>query len=175
MKQPHFIRATQAFVARASLGASTVRGRGNRGAAAAAREVLAPLDLRQFATSDARRFRRRLDIVTEAVRKSRRPFLTWGLARKCVNIFLRDAFCNRYLCRHFGLLQAERLLEIPVDSLIGKELRQRFSGGVPKWTSIAALTPEQNTLYQQAAERAAKAMRLKARVHLDAFVWGRPD
>jgi hypothetical protein len=175
MSPPAFIRATQAFVARASLGASTVRGRGNKGAAAAARRVLAPLDLAGFATSDAKRFRAQLDAVTEAVRRSRRPFLTWGLARKCVNIFLRDAFYNRYLCRHYGLRRAERLLEVPVDSLVGKDLRERFGADVPKWASIATLTPEQNNEYQKAAMVAARDELLKARIHLDAFVWGRPD
>jgi len=101
--------------------------------------------------------------------------LTWGLARKCVNIFLRDSLYNWHLCRHYKLRRAERWMEIPIDSLVAKRLREDFGAAVPKWKSIASLCAEDNAAFQAAAISAAKAEQLRARIHLDAFVWGRPE
>src|SRR5687767_2834030 len=47
----------------------------------------------------------------------------WGMARKCLNLFLRDALYNFYLRDAYGLGKLEGVLEIPLDSHVGKALR----------------------------------------------------
>ena len=44
----------------------------------------------------------------------------WGAARKAVNLFLRDALCNRYLAEEFNLKKAEAWMEIPLDSAVAR-------------------------------------------------------
>src|SRR4030042_6343545 len=66
----------------------------------------------------ARVFIKELDQETEELRKSFcKPAQHWGLARKLVNVFLRDAFYTVYLHDAYALDGAESRLYIPLDSI----------------------------------------------------------
>src|SRR4051794_30529212 len=98
------IQAVQRRVAEVAIGASTVRGQGAKGVAAAARQVLAGVPLRAFAAADPAAFRSVLDDATiRLMRALPEAARSWGLARKCLNVFLRDALYNVYLAAEFGL------------------------------------------------------------------------
>lgn len=70
MTKAEFLAVIQSRVARVAVGASTVRGRGNRGAATASRAFLIKVDLSAFGTPDEKWFSRVLDRQTEALRRA---------------------------------------------------------------------------------------------------------
>src|SRR3954454_12802890 len=102
-----FIPTVQHKVAISAVPPSTFRG-SEAGLVAAARDFLQFLNLSQFAVSDPKRFAARLNRVTSQLRSNLpRESATWGIARKALNLFLRDAFYNTYLRERFKLLRAE--------------------------------------------------------------------
>src|SRR5712692_4621994 len=97
MSQPPMplIEAIQRRAAVIAIGPSTVRGQGASGIVKAVSEFLAVLSLRPFAVSEAGRFRAALNSSTDdLVRTLPSKARSWGLARKCLNIFLHDAYYN---------------------------------------------------------------------------------
>jgi hypothetical protein len=173
MKQD-FLVAVQAQVARSAIGPSTLRRQGAVGTVDAARGFLSTVPLRGFAVADDRRFRNQLDQVTEELRASLpRGAQTWGTARKALNVFLRDAMYCVYLDEVFRLRRAEQLLELPLDSITSKCLRKAATlGELPLWPGVRALRQDISDAFQAVASRVA-AERGLARVHLDAFWWGK--
>jgi len=167
-----FLRAIQSRAARIAVGPSTVRGQGGKGVVKAGRGFLRQLNLRQFATGDPRRFNRTLDRVTESLKKALpRPARSWGLARKVLNIFLRDCLYTVYLRNAYRLGRAEHLLELPLDSITARQLKREFGrGALPGWPGVKHNTPGLSREFQDAALVIAKAKGL-ARIHLDAYWW----
>jgi len=159
-------------VARIAVGPSTVRGRGNKGAVKAARKFLRKLDLRPFGTTHAVAFCKALDRSTlrlskKLPRKARR----WGIARKVINIFLRDALYTAYLRDAYKLGRAEAFYELPLDSITAKHLKQTTWGKrLSRWRGVKYVTPTSSDEYQEAAKLVALEKRV-ARVHLDAYWW----
>jgi hypothetical protein len=151
-----------------AVGPSTVRGLKLPGVVKSARDFLKAIPLKSFATTNARSFSTSLDEYTVkmqvALPKGAR---FWGVARKCLNIFLRDAFYNHYLREHFGLDRSEHHYEIPLDSIVAKRLWQE---GLPRWEGVKYVTPELNSDYQRAASAIAAKKRIE-RVHLDTYLW----
>jgi hypothetical protein len=97
---------------------------------------------------------------------------SWGLARKLLNIFLRDALYTTYLADAFKLQEAESLLEIPLDSITAGHLRKEDGGRMlPRWPGVKHLTPEISKSYQAFAAQFA-ATKALAPVHLDTHWWG---
>jgi hypothetical protein len=94
----HFLSAVQMRCARVAVGPSTVRGQRTPGLVRAAREFLCEVPLAQFGTSKAPAFRAHLDQATRDLTRAL-PVRgrSWGIARKLVNIFLRDALYTSYL------------------------------------------------------------------------------
>jgi len=127
--------------------------------------------LGSFATRDRASFERALDGHTRRliVALPKRG-ATWGLARKLLNIFLRDSLYTGYLSKAYGLASAEGLLEIPLDSITAKHLR-KAAPELPRWRGVRHLDPHVSAAYQAAALLVAKRERT-ARVHLDAYWWG---
>ena len=123
-------------------GASTVRGAGNKGAVAASRAFLRRLNLARFGVTDATIFSTELDRTTDALRSALpRNAQHWGLARKVLNIFLRDCFYTSYLVSAFHLDRAERFLELPLDSITAKQLTSVVGrGGLPSWRGVKQVT-----------------------------------
>ena len=172
MTQPEFLACMQSRVARVAIGPSTVRGRGNAGVGHAARAYLRKLALGGFSTDDPDRFRRRLDMATDELRLGLpRTAQHWGIARKVLNIFLRDSAYTAFLRDAYGLSKTEEFLEIPLDSITAKALgTEAGRGALPRWRGVRRLTADVSAVYQEAATRAALRYGI-ARVHLDALWW----
>jgi hypothetical protein len=172
MTQDEFIQTVQSRAARIAVGASTVRGRGNAGAVAASRTFLRRLDLATFGVSDSTTFEAELNRATDELRVALpRTCQHWGMARKILNIFLRDCLYTSYLVSAFHLDRAEQFLELPLDSITAKQLRNAAGQrSLQPWPGVKHLTMQVSASFQKvAADEASK--RGIARVHLDAFWW----
>ena len=168
---PGLLRAIQSRVARMAVGPSTVRGR-PEGTAESARRFLRHVPLRRFAVSENRRFTSELDRTTrELLSALPAGARQWGLARKVLNIYLRDCAYSAHLRGAFRLGLAERYCELPLDSITAAQLL-KVSGGMPlpRWRGIGALVPDVSAQYQAAATKIARRLRVR-RVHLDVFWW----
>ena len=169
-----FIEAVQARAARVTVGASALRGQG-AGIAVPARAFLATLPLVEFSVSRVDVFELRLAKATRALR-SRFPAGTgsWGLARKLMNIFLREALYPRYLADHYRLQKTEFLLELPLDSITAKKLLDLPNAGLPPWPGVKYLKSPVSSRFQAVALAHAQDTGT-ARVHLDAVWWGQRE
>ena len=166
MKHPPnvMIRRREAF---AAIGPSTVRNQGAAGVVRAARTFLSQMDLRPFGTKKQDAFADILEKETEALCKALpKQARSWGLARKALNIFLRNCLYNHYLRTKFQLDRAEQFLELPLDSLVAKALRAR-DGDLPSWRGLKHLKRCDSARFQKYASRLAQSEGY-ARVHLDA-------
>jgi hypothetical protein len=151
-----------------------VRGKGNTGVAKAARGFLANLKLDTFSVANEKDFACRLDEVTDSLASSFPVGAQhWGLARKCINIFLRDAFYNRFLSR--PIEHCEEWFEIPLDRVIADALQERYRQ-LPKWQGVKGVTATLSSQYQASAKNMANSKGV-ARVYLDSELWvsGRPS
>jgi hypothetical protein len=166
------LREIQRRTAMVAVGATTVHGAGGAGTVAAARAHLARLNLRRIVVRSEKRFRNALDRETLALARALpRGSRHWGLARKLLNIFLRDALYNVYLSNAYAITRIERWLELPLDSHVGKNLQLEMRGVfVPKWKTIKGLTPNLSASFQAIARTVAEAKGI-APVHLDLFLW----
>ena len=166
------IPAIQKHVAVFAIGPATVRGQGARGVVAAAREFLAELPLRSFARSTEASFRRSLDSATEDLALSfPKPARSWGLARKCLNIFLRDAFYNSHLAPRFHLELAKPFYEVPLDGVVARALINLAEPKtLPVWPGVKHLQPPTSEIYQAYALELSRNWRID-RVYLDTYIW----
>lgn len=97
--------------------------------------------------------------------------IPWGVARKCLNLFLRDAFYSRYLHNEYGLLTLEQWLEVPLDGVVGRFLIRKQKGTrLASWPGLKHLQVEESLIFQEVATEIAQANGI-ARVHLDIFAW----
>jgi len=172
MKTVTFIDAVQARVARIACGVSATRGQG-AGVVEAGRNCLSHLPLKIFAVSQRSLFEQRLDYATDLLCNSfPKKARSWGLARKILNIFLRDAFYTSYLVDKHALNKVEDYFEIPLDSITARKLREDGCyGSLPRWPGVKYLNSEVSELYQLCALDMAGEFRI-ARVHLDTYWWG---
>jgi putative zinc finger/helix-turn-helix YgiT family protein len=167
-----FIDRLKGRCAKLAIGPSTLRGKGTRGVAAAARLGLATIDLATLAAEDRAAFRARLREITKSLKlnlpKSGRA---WGRARKAVNIFLRDVVYNADLCNRYGLCNIREWLEVPLDSQVAEGLLSEPEGAsLPRWPGVKHLRPEVSKMYQAVASAVAKRYGV-SRVDLDVFYW----
>jgi hypothetical protein len=162
----------QRKVAVSAIPASAMRNQGAVGVAEAARRFLADLALSPFATTDGQLFVDQLDNATDGLRRSLpRQARTWGVARKAVNLFLRDAYYNKFLHDAYQLSIVERHLEIPLDSVIATALHNLPGGdSLSPWRGVKYLPRAQSDEYQAFAQLIADVRQL-SRVHLDAALW----
>jgi hypothetical protein len=139
---------------------------------AAGRPFLCELKLRRFAVPSVRRFRRELDRATDGLMRAfPKRARHWGLARKGLNIFLRDCLYTIYLREAYGLGIAEQFFEVPLDSLTGRALYDASRRRLPRWRTVRGLKPDVSDEFQQVALGLASKQGI-ARVHLDAIWWG---
>jgi hypothetical protein len=166
------LQAIQSRSARVAVGASAARGRGNAGVVAAARKYLREVDLAKFSASGD--FRAALDAETTALlRALPSKAQHWGIARKLLNIFLRDCLYTTYLDAAYHLSRAESEFEIPLDSITAKQLKAEVGPGkLPRWRGVKHLKDSVSAQYQQAAGILAAKERVH-RVHLDAVWWSK--
>src|SRR5436309_5214870 len=143
------LAALQFHIARASLGPSSMRGAGSTGVVGAGRTFLGDLDLGRFSTSNERRFQMELDRATDGLldafpRRARH----WGLARKGLNIFLRECLYTVYLRDAYNLGISEVFFEVPLDSFTGQALYQASQHKLPRWRTVRGLEKEVSDAYQ---------------------------
>ena len=169
--EANLARGIQSRIARVAVGPSTVRGY-PRGTVDAARRFLRRLWLRRFAVADATHFRAQLDRATlELVAVLPRGSRRWGVARKLLNLYLRDCVYSAHLRPMYGLGRAERHLELPLDSITARQLRKGRRGeDLPRWPGVGALNPRVSAKYQAIAVWIARQRGVR-RVHLDVFWW----
>lgn len=171
MIHAELLHAIQSRAARIAVGPSTVRGRGHTGTVAAARQHFVGLHLTAFSVPP-KRFQYTLDRETQNLLETLpKPARHWGIARKLLNIFLRDCLYTGELNAAHKLSRAEEAYELPLDSITAKALKREFGRGVlPRWPGVKHVTPELSDEYQAAALELARGMKV-SRVHLDAVWW----
>lgn len=167
---PDFI---QKYIAKASIGASTLRSQVTKGGIAKCREYCASqikLDTFQNALKGSN-YQKYLDKETDKLTvyaKSKK--LQWASARKILNIFFRrvsmDAILNN------GRLPDSLFhkLEIPVDSKVAKKLKAQSGQKLPRWKSIKSLGKDDHQKFQDAAIVLAKQRNIPS-VFLDFEAW----
>jgi hypothetical protein len=175
----NFIVRLQYRLAQGAVGASTLRGQGGPGIVKTARNYLARMKLKRFSVPAEAQFRVELDEAANSLKEKFSPIprgkrkgeLSWGGARKVVNIFLRDVFYNADLRDRLSLNGIRSWLELPLDSHVALGLQGDLGGiSLTEWPGIKCLTPEINDEYQQAATWVAKERQV-SRVDLDVFYW----
>jgi hypothetical protein len=167
---PHF--QVQNFIANA-FSVTVVRRMGPVGTLNCIRTFLKEeIDLAAISQKDPSRFPRILDDLTNKLRQTMpRGARNWGVARKCLNLFFRDALYNFYLREAYDLAKFEKYFEIPLDSYVGRALRREEEGGhLPRWRTVKGLTREDSAKFQAVAAEVAKRRRTM-RVHLDIVYW----
>ena len=147
-------------------------GEGQRRSCGGGPQVPPGDDLSDFGTDSAARFGRTLDRHTKRLsRRLPRGAQHWGLARKLLNIYLRDCLYCTYLNTEFHLAPAEALFEVPLDSITARGLKQATGrGALPVWPGVRHLRPDVNAELQRFAADLARGDHI-ARVHLDAVYW----
>jgi hypothetical protein len=129
------------------------------------------MDLERFGVGNPGLFARRLDQATKRL-IARLPTRAqkWGVARKALNLFLRDAFYSTYLRKRFKLARAEASYEIPLDQIVTGRIQPLSGANLPAWSGVKHLTPAVSAKYQSAAAAQASDLGM-ARVHLDIYLW----
>ena len=164
---PRMIGIVQSLVARYATAGSFRRR--PAGTTQAARKFLAGMPLKPFATEDEGIFRKQTESATDGL-QAKMPGHERGFARKALNVFLRDCLYNSYLRSEYRLELSGAFCEVPLDSIVAKELR-KFDPCLPAWDAIKRLDPATSAKYQAAARRIARELGM-SRVHLDALCWG---
>lgn len=167
-----FISWMQIRAAKGAAGPSTIRGMAPAGTADLIKQYLLNIDIKRIRARTESNFLKKLEIITdELLEILPQGSQHWGMARKCVNIFLRNCLYNKYLCSHYKLELTEEWLEIPLDSHVGKGLIANSErGSLPKWEKVISLTREQSDQYQKAARELAEKKHV-CRVHLDDWLY----
>ena len=168
----YLLRAIQHHNARAAIGSSSMRGAGSGGVVKRARAFLCDMPLGRFGTSNKSEFGCRLDDATDSLKRALpKGAQRWGLARKGLNIFLRDCLYTTYLRDEYDLALAEHFFEVPLDSITGARLVRESQGALSRWKTVRGLDAKTSAAYQAVAAQLAVEKGI-ARVHLDALWWG---
>lgn len=173
--ETYLLRAIQHHNARAAIGSSSMRGAGSTGVVRSARSFLSEMPLRPFGTSSASTFLSRLNMATDELKQALpKGAQRWGLARKGLNIFLRNCLYTTYLCEEYNLARAEFFFEVPLDSITGTRLMKESRVDLSPWKTVRGLKARTSAEYQAAAATLGDEKGI-ARVHLDALWWGERD
>jgi hypothetical protein len=178
-KPRSFITKLRKRIASTAVGASTIRRMGPKGTAKLARTFLAALNLSRFQVDSKRKFDQVLDKATDSFLKALpREAKHWGLARKLLNIFLRDAAYNRYLSQQFALWRLERWMEVPLDRQVGKQIgaspeARKLTQELPRWKTVIGLECNDSAKFQKVATTIARRKGV-TRVDLDVYYWRNP-
>ena len=166
------LQAIQKLNARMAIGSSSMRGAGSAGVVRCAQEFLGELPLRPFGTTSRANFLSQLDGATDDLKLALpKGAQRWGVARKGLNIFLRNCLYTTYLRDEYDLGRAEKFFEVPLDSITGARLVKESRGELPPWETVRGLRAKRSSAYQVLAAKLA-AKEGVARVHLDALWWG---
>ncbi|MFC1568300.1 hypothetical protein ACFL37_01220 [Candidatus Margulisiibacteriota bacterium] len=169
------IKEIQKRVAYISIGPSTLRNQGAKGVAEAAQHYLMAVDLSYVSKiSSQKDYLKWLNRMTNELKEQfpSKARGNWGAARKAINVFLEEAFYNKYLNAEYGIDKIGAFLELPVDSYVISNMKNEFGSTkrMPKWTSIRCLKEEDNEVYQRLALEVADREGI-LRVFLDLKWW----
>ena len=182
------IEDVQRRVANTSIGASTLRSQGVD--AKKAKEFLwQELNLNKLKKLPKKDFKDWLDKETKLLMSEfkRKPDdkNNWGAARKVINIFLENAFYNRFLSEEYNLQRLEDILEVPLDGNVAEGLRKDWETylkehkmgpdlhKLPEWTTIKGLEEEDSDEFQTCAHKVARSQpNYRYRIYLDLKYWG---
>ena len=175
MTEAELLALMQRRVASTAVGPSAIRNMLPKGSLQPLRNYLARFDLAKLSKVSDAEFAQYLDKQTELFSEALKPSMPWGVARKCLNIFLRDAAYNFRLREHFKLQRIEPLLELPLDSHVAGSLHTLEAEGATlgAFKSVVGLDSKVNAAYQAVAAKVA-ARKGICRVHLDLEYWRRP-
>ena len=169
-----FFRALREFTAIQAVGVSAVRGQ-PKGTLRQIHEYLGRVRLERLAGMDCTDYMRWLDARTRYLqRKLPGRDKRWGVARKAMNLFMRDCLYNTYVSRKFYLRRVQQYMEIPLDSRVAHGLREdaRERGlRLPQWPGLIGLQQEVSREFQEHATDYASREKLPARVFLDNYLW----
>jgi hypothetical protein len=159
--EPFKPRTTQKYVARCAIGPSTVRNMGVN--LRAAQDFLAELDINDLRAEKFEDF-----LENETVLFEKKCAAQFGVARKCLNIFLRNASHNFWMRNKFNFVEIESKLEIPLDSrtMSGIRLNRPFL----RKSSVKDIPRDLHDKYQSAANEIAQE-KGTSRIHLDLDYW----
>jgi hypothetical protein len=171
------ITDVQNRVANTSIGASTLRRQGPSGMVKASRQYLAQLDLKKLNNITESQFQTWLAVNTENLMKKfpKDGEPNWGAARKAMNIFLENAFYDRFLAKCYNLQKLEKYLELPLDNSVVKGLKKDSEAPetrhtMPKWSGIKHLNVEDSDKFQYCAKMVADKIGT-TRIFLDLRYW----
>lgn len=183
-----FIKNVQKRVANCSIGASILRGQGSGLSKKARCFLINELELGVLKNMDSRRFTVWLNNQTDALVEK---FLTvppkrncWGAARKTLNVFLENAFYDKFLCKAYSLHRLESVLELPFDRntkagltvdapiLLRKRIPEKI---LNKWKTIRDIEKNSHGEFEKYAAKIApkkfKSSQHKSRIYLDLTYW----
>jgi hypothetical protein len=163
----------QRRLANICIGTSTVRGQPS-GTKKIIIDYLRSINLAMLANINEKTYAAFLDRHTKVL-KRRIPSCSWGIARKCLNIFLMEASINCFLVKAYHTSDAVPYLELPLDNpnakrLIKKAKKEDQLDLRHCWTSIQYLTPENSAKLQEQAQKSAKKEECE-RGYLDILWW----
>jgi N-glycosylase/DNA lyase len=166
IQKKKLIKFLQKYEAIIAISPSAMRNQG-KGILKKVQKYCANIELSQYKFLNERTlFIKQLEKETTKLMKTGLP---WGVARKVLNLFLRNVTYNAHLRKFYKLQSIESFLEIPLDSIIAKELKKR-NKKLPEWSSLRSLTHDEGDLFQNSADRIALQKGIY-RVHLDVFLW----
>jgi len=165
------IKAIQKHVAAMGITFSIARGQSRGEVVVIVLDFLSVLPLKSFAVSTEGSFRKVLDeSTTNLLTILPKPAQSWGIARKYINIFFRDAFFNSHLASEYGLESAKPFYGVPLDGFIAYELHKHANNSMlPRWFGITRLTPAISETYQASALDLSHKWKFD-RVYLDTYL-----
>lgn len=175
------IKKVQRRIANTSIGVSTLRNQGPKGIIAQTRKFLSKLDLSNLPLSHSNDYQKWLDNETKNLMRLYMKKLScknWGAARKSLNIFMENAFYDKYMSRKYNLIRLEYFLELPVDNQFRKGIErdlktEKIDHDLPSWRGIIRLEAEDNEKWQSGANKLAIRFNIP-RIFLDLNYW-RPE
>ncbi len=172
-KPDSFIEKVQKRVANIAISPSTVRKQGASGMVDKAREFLSQLDLGKFKNISEEQFDDRLEKYTEKLMEKFPEGAkdNFGAARKSLNVFLEQAFYNKFLAKEYNLDKLEPFLEVPLDNDVLTNLKKHSDRGeLPTNFTIKNLNKEENGKFQKFAKNLAQQKGI-SRIYLDLEFW----
>lgn len=136
MDETESLREQRQRAARLAVPPSATRNQGGPGIVEASRDFLSGLDTAPFSKGDCEGVRRALGEATNELESAlREKGRRWGLARKLLDIFLRDALYRAILRRPSDLAWVDTcLVEMPRDSITAGRIKEETPPrSLPAW------------------------------------------
>jgi hypothetical protein len=164
------INHIQEWVAKSTVGISTVRGQ-PAGTMQVGIDFIKKINLSDFRQIPLEKFEKTLDSYTNGL-ADHLTGKSWGISRKILNLFLIQAFHDKYLSEVFLLEPLKNWLELPIDGPTANRLIESATSEdiiLPEWSSLRYLDKDTNSMYQEYGQILAENKRC-ARYQLE-LIW----